>query len=69
LKQLRGKIDPENFLNFDKLLKKISKLFDVLENGDLSVFEETLRCPDDKSAKFISLIWEELELWREEMRD
>lgn len=49
--------------------EKLPELFGSLSEGGCSLLEEILRCPDERSAKFISLIWEDLELWRAEMEN
>lgn len=48
-------------------LKRVSKLFDPLTTDGLSTFEMILSAtssPQEKSAKYISLIWEEYQLWK-----
>lgn len=48
-------------------MKKATTLFDTLPGQDLSMFEWLLSAKspnDDQSAQFISLIWEEYELWK-----
>lgn len=58
-----------NFFQFQRLLRrdnnieKLPKLFKELSELKLTVFETILLSKEEKSAKFICLIWDELRLW------
>lgn len=56
--------DTSNESHIHLHVKKKTALFDTLSDKNVSVFEKILSSNDDKSAKYICLIWKEFELWK-----